>query len=297
MGKIIDGKAIAAGIREGLKRKVAQLRDEKGIIPKLDVILVGENPPSLAYVGMKERAALEVGIESTVHRLPSTIKEESLIELVDAINADPASHGILVQLPLPKGISESRVISEILPSKDVDGLHPENMGRLFKGEKPMFSPCTPLGAMELLLSTGVDIAGKKAVVVGRSNLVGKPIAMLLLQRHATITWCHTRTKNLADEIRQADILIAAAGNPKFIKGNMIKPGAIVIDVGTTRTEKGITGDVDFESAKDVASYITPVPGGVGPMTIAMLLKNVVSSAERVGEALPKEPPEVGQIIA
>jgi len=297
MGQIIDGKAIAANIREGLKAKVDAIRRDKGVVTKLAVILVGENPASVSYVRGKEKACMEAGIESVVHRLPESVDEKSLLELIDSLNADASVHGILVQLPLPDKIDESRVLLEIQPSKDVDGLHPFNMGKLFKGEDPLFIPCTPLGAMELILSTGVDIAGKKAVVLGRSNLVGKPAAILLLQRHATVTICHTKTKDLAGETSKADILVVAAGRPGMVKGNMIKKGAIVIDVGTTRTEKGITGDVDFASAKDIAGYITPVPGGVGPMTIAMLLKNVVSSAERVGEKGPDTPPELWATIA
>lgn len=297
MGKVIDGKSIAQKARERIKEGVEKLRDEKGIIAKLDVILVGDNPASVAYVRGKEKACVEAGIESTVHRLPANVDDKMLLSLVASLNADPAVHGILVQLPLPDGIDEARVLQEILPSKDVDGLHPDNMGRLFKGESPLFVPCTPLGVMELILSTGIDLTGKKAVVLGRSNLVGKPVAILLLEKHATVTWCHTRTKNLPGETLQADVLISAAGKPGLIKGKMIKPGAIVIDVGTTRTEKGITGDVDFESAKDVAGFITPVPGGVGPMTIAMLLKNVLSSAQRVGETPPATPPEIEAVIA
>jgi methylenetetrahydrofolate dehydrogenase (NADP+)/methenyltetrahydrofolate cyclohydrolase len=297
MGRIIDGKAISARIREEVRKEAGRLRDEKGIIPKLSAILVGDDPASVSYVRGKEKACAEAGIESTVHRLPSTVKEEELLGLVESINNDPSSHGILVQLPLPDEINESRVLEAILPSKDVDGLHPNNMGRLFKSEGPLFIPCTPLGIMELLLSTGVELLGKKAVIVGRSNLVGKPVAILLLEKHSTVTLCHSRTKELSRETSQADVLIAAVGKPGIIKGSMVKPGAIVIDVGTTRTEKGITGDVDFNSAKDVASYITPVPGGVGPMTIAMLLKNVLSGAKRIGEKPAPQPPEIQAFIA
>lgn len=297
MGKIIDGKAISARVREAIKKEAEKLRDEKGIIPKLSVILVGDNPASISYVRGKERACAEAGIESVVHRIPSSIKEADLVELVETINGDPSVHGILVQLPLPNAVDEARVLRTIMPSKDVDGLHPINMGLLFKGESPLFIPCTPLGAMELILSTGVDLTGKKAVMVGRSNLVGKPLAMLLLGRHATVTLCHSRTKDLAKEAARADILVSAIGRPGTIKGPMVKPGAIVIDVGTTRTEKGITGDVDFESVKEIASYITPVPGGVGPMTIAMLLKNVLAGAKRVGEPSSEKMPDVQSIIA
>jgi methylenetetrahydrofolate dehydrogenase (NADP+)/methenyltetrahydrofolate cyclohydrolase len=297
MGKIIDGKKVAAKIREGIKVDVARLRDETGIIPKLSVVLVGENPASISYVRGKEKACAEAGIESTVHRLPSTIKEEDVIDLVASINSDPSVHGILVQLPLPKGMNETRVLRQILPTKDVDGLHPENMGKLFKGEDPLFIPCTPLGVMELILSTGIDLKGKRAVIVGRSNLVGKPLAILLLGRHATVTWCHSKTEDLGGETARADILIGATGKPGLITADMVKPGAIVIDVGTTRTEKGLTGDVDFEAVKGVASYITPVPGGVGPMTITMLLKSVLASAKRVGGPSPKSPPDIQAVIA
>jgi len=297
MGSIIDGKAIALRLRERIGEDVKRLRAEKGVIPKLVVILVGNDPASESYVRGKEKACVQAGIESVVHRLPSTVKEADVVDLIASLNTDPSVHGILVQLPLPESIDETRVLREIQPGKDVDGLHPENMGRLFKGEDPLFVPCTPLGVMELILSTGIDIKGKKAVIVGRSNLVGKPLAILLLGRHATVTWCHSRTKDLPSETSRAEILIAAAGKPGLIKASMIKEGAVVIDVGTTRVDKKLTGDIDFESARDVAGYITPVPGGVGPMTITMLLKNVLSSAERVGEGPSRTPPDVKQVIA
>lgn len=283
MSGIIDGKARAKAIREEIKTEVKALKKDEGITPKLAVILVGENPASEAYVRGKEKACTEVGIESPLYRFPTEIKEEEILKLIEKLNADPTVHGILLQLPLPKGLDAIKLLAAILPEKDVDGLHPYNMGKLFKGEDPLFVPCTPQGIMDLLLSTGAEIKGKKAVVIGRSNLVGKPIAMLLLFAHATLTMCHTRTKNLKAETLAADILVAAAGKPRMITKGMIKPGAIVIDVGISRTKEGLCGDVDFDGAKDVASYITPVPGGVGPMTVAMLLRNTVAAAKRVAK--------------
>ncbi|MCX5725976.1 MAG: bifunctional methylenetetrahydrofolate dehydrogenase/methenyltetrahydrofolate cyclohydrolase FolD [Candidatus Saganbacteria bacterium] len=283
MGQVIDGKSIAKRIREDIIQEILLLKREKSINPKLAVILVGENPASESYVKGKEKACTEVGIESPLYRFSSEIKQEELLALIEKLNADPTVHGILLQLPLPKGLDEIKSLEAISPEKDVDGLHPYNMGKLFKGEVPLFVPCTPQGIMDLVLSTGVEIKGKKAVVVGRSNLVGKPVGMLLLFSHATLTFCHTRTKDLKGEIKSADILIAAAGKPKMITKDMIKPGAIVIDVGINRTEKGLCGDVDFEQVKEIASYITPVPGGVGPMTVAMLLKNTLTAAKRMAE--------------
>ncbi len=289
MGQIIDGKAIAERIKLEVKSRVERLKKEKGLVPKIAVVLVGEDPASLSYIKGKEKASAEVGIESMVHRLPSDIKEESVIGLIESMNADSHIHAILVQLPLPSHINEERVLEAIDPKKDVDGLHPLNMGNLFKGKDPLFIPCTPAGILELILSTGVDITGKNAVVVGRSNLVGKPTAILLLKSHATVTICHTKTKNLGDVTVQADILVVAAGKAKIVTPKMVKRGAIVIDVGINRVESGICGDVDFEGAKEIASYITPVPGGVGPMTVAMLLKNVALAAERFSGSAPTAP--------
>lgn len=296
MSEIIDGKAIAKRIREEIKGEVESLKKDKGITPKLAVILVGENPASEAYVRGKEKACTEVGIESPLYRFPTEIKEEEILKLIEKLNTDPTVHGILLQLPLPKGLDAVKILTAILPEKDVDGLHPYNMGKLFKGEEPLFIPCTPQGIIELLLSTGVEIKGKKAVVVGRSNLVGKPVAMLLLFAHATLTMCHTRTKDLKAETSAADILIAAAGKPKMVTKEMVKPGAIVIDVGISRTEKGLCGDVDFNQVKEIASYITPVPGGVGPMTVAMLLRNTVVAAKRAAKG-KGPPPKVQSIIS
>ncbi len=279
MAKIIDGKALAAQIREEVKDSSAQLR-AKGVIPRLSVILIGEDPASQIYVRNKEKGCVEVGFESEVHRLSSETSEEKVISLVQKLNNDKKTHGILLQLPLPKGIDEKRILAQISPEKDVDGLHYENVGKLFKGEDPLFVPCTPKGIIELILSTGVEIKGREAVVVGRSNIVGKPVSILLLNAHATVTICHSKTQDLGEVVSRGDIVVAAVGKPKIIKGDMIKPGAVVIDVGMNRLETGLVGDVDFESAKNKASYISPVPGGVGPMTIAMLLKNTIISAER-----------------
>ncbi|MFH1387163.1 MAG: bifunctional methylenetetrahydrofolate dehydrogenase/methenyltetrahydrofolate cyclohydrolase FolD [bacterium] len=277
MVKIIDGKGLAEKIRQGIKEEVASLAKAGKKTPRLVVVLVGEDPASQVYVRNKERACAEIGIASETLRLPLSIKESELIGTIKKLNGDDSIDGILVQLPLPKGLDERRVLNEIAPNKDVDGLHPMNMGKLLKGEEPPFIPCTPQGCIELILSTGVDICGKEAVVVGRSNIVGKPMAILLLQNQATVTVCHSKTKDLGEVTRRADILVAAIGKPEMIKGNMIKEGAIVIDVGMNRGTK-LVGDVAFDEAKEKVAYITPVPGGVGPMTIAMLLKNTVKAA-------------------
>jgi len=279
MSSIIDGKLRAKQIRESLKSEVSALKS-KGINPKLTVVLVGDDPASHIYVSNKEKACAEVGIISATNRLPANTKESDLIKLIDKLNRDKTVHGILVQLPMPDHIVEENVINSILPSKDVDGLSISNMGLLVKGEGDPLIPCTPQGVMDLIHSTGIEIKGKHAVVVGRSNLVGKPAAILLLREHATVTQCHSRTVDLGFVTRQADILVAAIGKPKIITADMVKPGAVVIDVGTVKTAAGWSGDVDFEKAKDVAGFITPVPGGVGPMTIAMLLKNTLKAASK-----------------
>ncbi|CEP66079.1 Tetrahydrofolate dehydrogenase/cyclohydrolase [Moorella glycerini] len=277
--QILDGKQIAAEVREEVKQEVARLK-EQGITPGLAVVLVGDDPASQVYVRNKHRACEEVGIYSVVHRLPAETTQAQLLDLIKQLNNDPQIHGILVQLPLPGHIDEKTVIDTITLEKDVDGFSPANVGNLVIGDK-CFYPCTPHGCMVLMDKTGIDPKGKKAVVVGRSNIVGKPMAMMLLARHATVTICHSRTKNLAEECRQADILVAAVGKPEMITGDMIKEGAVVIDVGINRVgEKKLVGDVHFESAAQKASWITPVPGGVGPMTIAMLLKNTVEAARR-----------------
>ena len=283
MAQIIDGKKIAQAIRAEVSTKAKKLKEEKGIIPKLAVIFVGEDPASQIYVRNKELACEQAGIVSETHRIPPDINEEELLSLITSINNDKSVHGLLVQLPFPKHLNEEKITNAVSPQKDVDGLTLENMGRLFKGEVPYFLPCTPNGVMELLLSTGIELKGKEAVVVGRSNIVGKPMAILLLNQHATVTICHSKTASLGDVCRRADVLVAAVGRSKLVKGDWVKKGAVVIDVGMNRGEKGLTGDVDFDSAKENASYITPVPGGVGPMTIAMLIKNTFISAERASK--------------
>lgn len=278
--KIIDGKAIAQRVREEVRQEVAALR-ESGIAPGLATVLVGDDPASAIYVRNKKKACLDAGMASFGHELPASTTEADLLRLVDELNARPDVHGILVQLPLPAGIDAERVIARIAPAKDVDGLHPVSRGLLVAGA-PGLRPCTPVGVMRLLDEAGCDPRGQNAVVVGRSLLVGKPVALLLLERHATVTVCHSRTRDLAAEVARADILVAAIGKPRFIRGEWIKPGAVVIDVGTNRTAEGLIGDVDFAAAAERASHITPVPGGVGPMTIAMLLKNTAQAARTAG---------------
>lgn len=279
MVQIIDGKALAARIRGQIKVGVQEISKTKGIVPRLSVVLIGNDPGSQVYVRNKEKACAEVGIGSEVLRLSSEVKQEQAEKTIKTLNDNKKVHGILVQLPIPKHLDEQKLINLISPEKDADGLLAINLGKLLRGENPMLLPCTPQGIIELVLSTGQEIKGKKAVVVGRSNIVGKPVALMLLERHATVTLCHSRTADLAAECRQADILVAAIGKPRMIAADMIKKGAIVIDVGMNRTEAGLVGDVDFEKAKEVAGWITPVPGGVGPMTIAMLLKNTLLAAK------------------
>ena len=279
MAKIIDGKAIAAKIRGELKEEVARLV-EKGTTPGLAVVLVGEDPASKVYVSMKEKACQDVGIFSDEYKLSADTTEAELLGLIDKLNNDPKIHGILVQLPLPRQIDTEKVLEAISPLKDVDGFHPYNVGRLVVG-KPLFQPCTPYGIMVMLRESGVDLSGKEVVVVGRSNIVGKPVAFMCLQQNATVTLCHSRTRDLAAKVGMADVVIAAVGQPEMIKGDWIKEGAVVIDVGVNRVgEKKLVGDVEFEAASRRASAITPVPGGVGPMTITMLLYNTVESAKR-----------------
>lgn len=279
MAKILDGKAIAAQIRAELKTRAEALR-AGGTVPCLAVLLAGDDPASKIYVRNKKRACAEIGIESRELLFPESVTEEELIAQIRALNADASVDAMLVQLPLPKHIDEARVLAEIAPEKDADGFHVVNAGRLFTGQTSVL-PCTPAGCMELLRRAGVEFCGKHAVVVGRSNIVGKPMAMLLLNEHCTVTICHSRTKDLARFTRDADILVAAVGRPGMITGDMIKPGAAVIDVGINRLESGkLMGDVDFESAEPVAGAITPVPGGVGPMTIAMLMQNAILAAEK-----------------
>jgi methylenetetrahydrofolate dehydrogenase (NADP+) / methenyltetrahydrofolate cyclohydrolase len=269
----IDGKAIAGKVREQVAKDV----DAFGGPVCLATILVGEDPASHIYVGWKHKAAEEAGIETRDHRLPESTPESDVLDLLAELNADDAVDGILVQLPLPEHMDEARVIRAIDPEKDVDGLHPLNSGRLFLGE-PLHVPATPLGVMVMLAEHGIELEGKEAVVIGRSELAGKPMAMLLLAENATVTICHSRTVDLAEHTRRADVLVAAVGRPGIVKPDMVKPGAAVMDIGITRTESGLLGDVD-PAVSEVAGYLTPVPGGVGPMTIAMLLRNTLTAAQ------------------
>ncbi len=278
VGRIIDGKAYAKELRNSLASEIKSNISLGKPRPGLAVVLVGDNPASRLYVNMKKRACKEVGIYSEEHRLPATVSQAELLDLIDNLNKDTNIHGILVQLPLPSGLDELEVIYRIAPHKDVDGFHPQNIGKLCIGEDS-FVPCTPAGIVYLLDQIGYDLAGKKAVVVGRSNIVGKPMAQLLLQRNATVTLCHSRTKDLAVECSQADVLVAAVGKPEMIKASWVKPNAVVIDVGINRVGNRTVGDVAFEEVSSVAGWITPVPGGVGPMTIAMLLKSTLQASQ------------------
>ncbi len=278
--QLIDGKAVAAAVRAEVKEKTAAFSTRTGIQPCLVAVLVGEDPASRVYVRNKGKACTEAGLLSRQIDLPASVTQTELLDLVAELNADDSVHGILVQLPLPGHIDESRVIEAISPDKDVDGFHPVNAGRLLIGQ-PGFVPCTPYGIMKLLDHEQVDLKGKHAVVVGRSNIVGKPVAILLLARHATVTICHSRTKDLPGVVRSADVVVAAVGKAGMVRGSWIKPGAVVIDVGINRLPDGkLAGDVAFDEAKEVAGRITPVPGGVGPMTIAMLLQNTLEAAVR-----------------
>lgn len=278
MSEIIDGKRIAAQIKEEIRSRAVEFEKTRGRKIGLAVIKVGEDPASAIYVRNKIKACEACNIASFAYCFDADISQDKLIEMIDALNDDVRVDGILVQLPLPKGIDERAVLSRISPKKDADGFHVVNAGKLFLGEYTPSVACTPRGIIELIKSTGEEISGKHAVVIGRSNIVGKPVAMLLLSNNATVTICHSRTKNLADITRTADILVVAVGKKKFVTADMVKRGAIVIDVGMNRDDEGLFGDVDFDGVKEVASHITPVPGGVGPMTIAMLLKNTVDGA-------------------
>jgi methylenetetrahydrofolate dehydrogenase (NADP+)/methenyltetrahydrofolate cyclohydrolase len=279
MGQVIDGKAVAAEVRAEVAAAVVRLRETRGCTPGLATVLVGDDPASSVYVRTKERMCAAVGIASFSHRLPGGVAQEELLGVIDTLGARSDVHGILVQLPLPAGLDTQRVIERIAPAKDVDGLHPHSQGRLLAGG-PGLRPCTPLGVMRLIDSTSVDLTGRRAVVVGRSVLVGKPVAVLLLERHATVTLCHSRTVDIAGELGRAEVAVVAMGRPGAVKGEWIRPGAIVIDVGISRLPSGeIRGDVEFEPARQRAAFITPVPGGVGPMTVAMLLSNTVQAAE------------------
>ena len=283
MAKIIDGKAISAQIRAEIKEKTAEFTAKRGYKPGLAVIIVGSDPASQVYVRNKRKACDEVGFYSEAYELPEETTQEELIALVDKLNADKSIHGILCQLPLPRHLDENEVILRIDPAKDVDAFHPYNVGKIMIGDYD-FLPCTPAGVMALLERSGIDISGKECVVVGRSNIVGKPQAMLLLHSHGTVTVCHSRTKNLAQVCKRADILVAAIGKADFFTADMVKEGAVVIDVGMNRRADGkLTGDVDFASVEPKASYITPVPGGVGPMTITMLMQNTLTAAEKLAK--------------
>ncbi|MCM3747304.1 bifunctional methylenetetrahydrofolate dehydrogenase/methenyltetrahydrofolate cyclohydrolase FolD [Paenibacillus pasadenensis] len=276
--KVIDGKRIAQEIREEVRQETEKLKAQ-GIVPGLAVVLVGGDPASAVYVGSKEKTCLEMGFHSEVHRLPEDTTEEQLLELVDSLNQNEKVHGILVQLPLPKHIQEKSVIDAIAVEKDVDGFSPQSTGNLVIGDESLL-PCTPAGIIELIKRTGTEISGKHAVVIGRSNIVGKPVAMLLLRENATVTVCHSRTANMERIAAEADILVVAIGKPKAIDSRYVKPGAVVIDVGVNRLDTGkLAGDVDYDDCSAKASAITPVPGGVGPMTIAMLMQNTLKAAK------------------
>ena len=277
--ELLNGKELAQKLQQEMTQEVTALK-EKGLQPGLAVILVGEDPASQVYVRNKERAANNIGMYSVVYRLPETTSEADLIAKIEELNQDDKIHGILVQLPLPKHINEDLVLDTIAPEKDVDGFHPMNLGNLFAG-KPTMIPCTPAGIMELIKLSGIDLAGKNAVIIGRSNIVGKPMAHLLLQANATVTICHSKTKNLPKVAKQADVLVVAIGRANFVTADFVKEGAVVIDVGINRDENNkLTGDVKFDEVAPLTSYITPVPGGVGPMTITMLMRQTIEAAKR-----------------
>lgn len=288
MAEIIDGKLVSEKIRSELASEIEAFKSNYGISPGLAVVIVGNDPASLVYVRNKRRACEQVGINSYEYALPADVSEEELLKCIEELNERSDVHGILVQLPLPKHINEERIINSINPSKDVDAFHPTNVGKILIGNYDLL-PCTPSGIIDLLDYYKISILSKKCVVIGRSNIVGKPMLHLLLERHGTVTICHSKTENIQEEIRNADILVVAVGKPEFIKGDMIKSGAVVIDVGINRNHEGkLVGDVEFSSTSKVASYITPVPGGVGPMTITTLLKNTLYAARAVyGEKMKK----------
>jgi methylenetetrahydrofolate dehydrogenase (NADP+)/methenyltetrahydrofolate cyclohydrolase len=280
MAILINGKEVSAEVKAGVAAEAAKLKEEKGLKVGLAVVIVGNNPASRVYVNSKKKACEEVGFQSFEYALDENTTQEQLLDLVDVLNRDSRVNGILVQLPLPKHIDENAIINAICVDKDVDAFHPKNVGRIMIGDYA-FLPCTPAGVMELIAHTGVEVSGKNCVVIGRSNIVGKPMAMLLLHKSGTVTICHSKTQNIADITRNADILVVAVGKPNFVTGDMIKEGAVVIDVGMNRLENGkLCGDVEFDSAEKKAGYITPVPGGVGPMTIAMLMKNTLTAAKQ-----------------
>lgn len=280
--EVIFGSELSQTMKDEMKKEVAQLK-ESGLTPSLTVVLVGDDPASRSYVRGKQKASDYIGIDSQLIELPTETTEQELLELITKLNEDDHVHGILVQLPLPDHVNEQAIIEAISPEKDVDGFHPINIGRMMTGQDTLY-PCTPYGIIKMLQSKNIEIEGKHAVVIGRSNIVGKPVGQLLLKENATVTYCHSRTKNMEEYIALADILIVAVGKAHFIDGTHIKPGAVVIDVGVNRIEDGsLTGDVDFESAKQKASYITPVPKGVGPMTITMLMANTIKAAKSLSE--------------
>lgn len=279
MATLLDGKGLAKKVREALAGRVSDIQASLGRAPGLSVILVGEDPASAVYVRNKERAATAMGLKSEIIHLPADSTQEQVLAEVERLNNDPSVDGFMVQLPLPAGLDENAIMQAIAPDKDADGLHPTNLGRLLAGmDAPR--PCTPVGVMELLSEGGVELEGRHAVVIGRSTIVGKPQALLLLEKNATVTICHSRTQNLADEVRRADVVVAAVGRPHFVKGDWVKPGAAVVDVGINRVDGKLVGDVDFDAVQPHAGWITPVPGGVGPMTVAMLMKNAVDAAAK-----------------
>ena len=281
MAEIIDGKLVSSSTRQTIALGVEKFKSDFGCAPGLAVVLVGDDPASAVYVRNKHKGCLEVGINSYEIKMPADTSEDALLEKIDELNADPNVHGILVQLPLPKHIGENKVIDRIDPNKDVDAFHPENVGKIMLG-KYDFLPCTPAGIMKLLEFYKIDPTGKECVVIGRSNIVGKPMALLLLEKNGTVAVCHSRTQNLSDITKRADILVVAIGKPEFLTADMVKDGVVVIDVGINRTAEGkLVGDVAFNEVSEKASYITPVPGGVGPMTITMLLKNTLTAAEKL----------------
>lgn len=277
--QLIDGKQIAEQCRLQVQQQAAALQQQTGVVPHLAAILCGDDPASQVYVRNKEKACAKAGFRSTLHRLPADVTQPQLLQLIESLNRDPDVHGILVQLPLPRHLDTVAILDAVTPLKDVDAFHPENVGLMLQG-RPRFLPCTPAGVMRLLTVTGIPTAGRHAVVIGRSDIVGKPMAALLLQKgaDATVTICHSRTADIAALCRQADIVVAAVGIPRFVRGDWLKPGAVVIDVGINRVDDQLVGDVDFDAAVEHAAAITPVPGGVGPMTIAMLLENTLTAA-------------------
>ena len=287
MAEILNGKKLSRAIQTELAERISAFAQESGVVPKLAAILVGDDPASQVYVRNKQRACKRAGIASELFRMNADTSEQELLDTITKLNESPSVHGLLVQLPLPNGINEQRVLDAVSPLKDVDAFHPENVG-LISQERPRFLPCTPHGVIQILHRNKIDVVGKHVVIVGRSNIVGRPLAMMMSLSqsncgaescNATVTVCHSKTKDLASFTRQADVLVAAVGRPKFISKDMIKAGAVVIDVGINRTEEGLVGDVDFDGASEVASYITPVPGGVGPMTVTMLLENTLTAAK------------------